>query len=302
MVALLVASAFTFLGGEERKTLTAHFPRTVSLYEGSDVRVLGVAVGTVDSVTPSGTDVVVKISYEDAVKIPSDAKAVIISPSVVGRPLRPAHPGVHRRRGAGQTARRMDVEQTAVPLELDQIYDNLDKLNVALGPNGANREGALSDLLEVTADNFGGQGEQFNQTIRDFSDFSQTLSDNRTEFFDSTRALQGFISTLAENDQTVRQFNDSIADVSTVLEGEKEELAAALRNLSVALGEVSTFVRDNRASLGSQHPGPQPGGRGAGQAAQGARRDPDRRTAGAQQPRADLQPAGRHARHPHQPR
>ena len=144
----------------------------------------------------------------------------------------------------------MDVEQTAVPLELDQIYDNLDKLNVALGPNGANREGALSDLLEVTADNFGGQGEQFNQTIRDFSDFSQTLSDNRTEFFDSTRALQGFISTLAENDQTVRQFNDSIADVSTVLEGEKEELAAALRNLSVALGEVSTFVRDNRATLG----------------------------------------------------
>ena len=46
----------------------------------------------------------------------------------------------------------MDVDQTAVPLELDQIYDNLDKLNVALGPNGANREGALSDLLQVTAD------------------------------------------------------------------------------------------------------------------------------------------------------
>ena len=45
MVALLVAAAFTFLGGEERKTLTAHFPRTISIYEGSDVRVLGVPVG-----------------------------------------------------------------------------------------------------------------------------------------------------------------------------------------------------------------------------------------------------------------
>ena len=249
VVALLVAAAFTFLGGEERKTLTAHFPRTVSLYEGSDVRVLGVAVGTVDSVTPSGTDVVVKISYEESVKIPSDAKAAIISPSVVGDryvQLTPAYTGGE----VLANGATMDVEQTAVPLELDQIYDNLDKLNVALGPNGANREGALSDLLQVTADNFGGQGEQFNQTIRDFSDFSQTLSDNRTEFFDSTRALQGFISTLAENDQTVRQFNDSIADVSTVLEGEKEELAAALRNLSVALGEVSTFVRDNREALG----------------------------------------------------
>ena len=40
------------------KTLTAHFPRTVSLYEGSDVRVLGVPVGKVDKVDAAGTDVV----------------------------------------------------------------------------------------------------------------------------------------------------------------------------------------------------------------------------------------------------
>ncbi len=65
IVALLVAGAWTFLlGGKETKTLTAHFPRTVSIYEGSDVRVLGVPIGTVDTVTPSGTDVVVTMSYD----------------------------------------------------------------------------------------------------------------------------------------------------------------------------------------------------------------------------------------------
>ena len=31
-----------------------------------------------------------------------------------------------------------------MPLELDQIYESLDELNVALGPTGANRNGALS--------------------------------------------------------------------------------------------------------------------------------------------------------------
>ena len=36
----------------DQKTVTANFPRTVSLYEGSDVRVLGVQVGKVDTVTP----------------------------------------------------------------------------------------------------------------------------------------------------------------------------------------------------------------------------------------------------------
>ena len=41
-----------FRGGDDRKYLTASFPRTVSLYEGSEVRVLGVPVGKVESVEP----------------------------------------------------------------------------------------------------------------------------------------------------------------------------------------------------------------------------------------------------------
>ncbi len=249
VVALVVAAALTFLGGEERKTLTALFPRTISVYEGSDVRVLGVPVGTVDSVTPSGTDVVVTMSYDAEVQIPAEAEAVIISPSVVGDryvQLTPAYTGGEMLADNAT----LEADRTAVPLELDQIYENLDRLNVALGPNGANRNGALSDLLEVTAENFGGQGEQLNQTIQDFGKFSETLSDNREELFSSTRALQGFISTLAKNDSTVRRFNQSLSDVSTVLEGEREELSAALKNLSTALGQVSTFVRDNREILG----------------------------------------------------
>ncbi|QZY29539.1 MCE family protein [Nocardioides coralli] len=249
LLALLAAAAVTMLGGEDQKTLTAKFPRTISVYEGSDVRVLGVPVGTVDTVTPSGTEVVVTMSYDREVTLPADAKAVIISPSVVGDryvQLTPTYGGGEKL-ADGAT---LEVEQTAVPLELDEIYDNLDKLNVALGPTGANREGALSDLLQVTADNFGGQGEKFNETIRNFGRFSETLADNRQEFFGSMRALQGFISTLASNDETVRDFNDSLSEVSSMLSGERQELKAALENLSVAMGEVSTFVQENRDILG----------------------------------------------------
>ena len=137
-----------------------------------------------------------------------------------------------------------------MPLELDQIYSSLDELNVALGPNGANKNGALTDLLETTAQNFGGQGAQFHQTIQDFSKLSQTLDDNKEELFGSARELEGFINTLATNDKTVRQFNQSLSDVSDLLSGEKEELAAALHNLSVGLGDVATFVKENRDILG----------------------------------------------------
>lgn len=250
IVALLAAAAFVMFDSEESKTLTAHFPRTVSLYEGSEVRVLGVPVGTVDTVTPSGTDVVVTMSYEAETQIPADAKAVIVSPSVVGDrfvQLTPVFKQGDEQLADGAT---LQQEQTAVPLELDQIYQSLDELNVALGPNGANRNGALSDLLETTADNFGGQGEQFHQTIEDFGKFSATLENNKEEFFGSLGALQGFIGTLAENDRTVRQFNQSMAEVSTLLAGERQELRASLRNLAIAMGEVSSFVKENREILG----------------------------------------------------
>ena len=249
IVALLAAAAFVMLQGEERKTLTAHFPRTISVYEGSEVRVLGVPIGTVDTVTPSGTDVVVTMSYDAATKIPADAEAVIIAPSLVGDRFIQLTP-VYEGGDVLEDGATLQEDQTSVPLELDQIYSSLDDLNVALGPTGANRNGALTDLLETTAENFGGQGEQFHQTIKDFSKFSQTLDNNKVELFGSAAALQGFIGTLAENDQTVRDFNQSLGEVATMLSGERGELKAALRNLGIAMQQVSGFVSENREILG----------------------------------------------------
>ena len=206
VVALLVATAFTFLGGEERKTLTAHFPRTISIYEGSDVRVLGVPIGTVDTVTPSGTDVTVTMSYDAGVKVPEGAKAVIVSPSIVGDRFVQLTP-VWTDGPVLDDGATLRTDRTAVPLELDQIYQSLDDLTVALGPNGANAKGALTDLLETTAANFGGQGAKFHQTIQDFSQLTGTLDDNKEELFGSAAALEGLIGTLARNDKTVRRFN-----------------------------------------------------------------------------------------------
>ncbi|MDO7867730.1 MCE family protein [Nocardioides jiangxiensis] len=250
IIALLVLStALVMFSGSDRKTLVAHFPRTVSVYEGSDVRVLGVGVGTVDKVEPSGTDVVVTMSYPSDVKVPADAKAVIIAPSVVGDrfvQLTPAYDG-------GPTLKDhavLDESRTSIPLDLDQIYQSLDNLVTALGPDGANKDGALSDLLVQTAKNFSGQGEKFNQTVHDLSKLTGTLDDNREELFGAAAKLEAFVNTLAKNDGTVRKFNQSLSDVSALLAGERTDLASSLHNLAVAMGQVSTFVKDNQAALG----------------------------------------------------
>jgi phospholipid/cholesterol/gamma-HCH transport system substrate-binding protein len=232
-----------------QRRAVAYFTRAVGVYPGSDVRVLGVRVGEVEQVIPQGRTVRVEFRYDPALRIPADAQAVIVSPSIVGDRYIQLTPVYESGPKLADGAVLKD-QDTAIPLELDQIYSSLDQLNVALGPNGANKNGALSDLLATTAKNFGGQGAQFHETIQNFSNLSQTLDDNKEALFGSARELEGFISTLATNDSTVRQFNQSLSGVSDMLSGEKEELAAALHNLSIGLGDVATFVKENRDILG----------------------------------------------------
>lgn len=253
ILALVVGLVLVFYPSSGKQTVTADFPRTVSLYEGSDVKILGVAVGTVDTVKPMGTKVRVTLSYDGKYAVPKDAKAVLISPSIVGDryvQLTPAYKG-----GAKLPDKAyLSEKRTATPVELDTIFGNLTELSTALGPDGANKpdaggEGALTRLLQSTAANFGGQGEQVNKTIGDIAKLSQTLDNNKDDLFGSVREIEGFINTLARNDTTVRRFNDSLSQASDLLAGERNDLAATLRNLSTALVDVRGFVRDNRGLL-----------------------------------------------------
>lgn len=234
--------------GEEPKTLTASFPRTVSLYEGSDVRILGVPVGKVETVTPTGTDVTVTMTYDAKYKVPADAEAVIITPAIVGDryvQLTPVYTGGE----VLASGAKLTTDQTSTPLELDEIYQSIDDLMVALGPDGANSQGALTNLLDSTAENFAGQGDQFHKTIENLGRFTGTLENNKEELFGTAREMQRFVHALAENDRTVRDFNDSLVGASDLLEDEREDLAAALRNLGVAMQDVSSFVKENKDAL-----------------------------------------------------
>jgi phospholipid/cholesterol/gamma-HCH transport system substrate-binding protein len=154
----------------------------------------------------------------------------------------------------GPVMRSGDVipqSRTAVPVELDRIYESLHTTADALGPNGANKNGALSRFLNVSAANLQGQGAKLNQTVRDLSQAVTTLSDGRQDLFGTVRDLQVFTAALASDDSGVRAFNDSLAGVSGQLAAERQDLRAVLKNLAVALPQVAAFVRDNRKALTS---------------------------------------------------
>lgn len=247
-VVALVAGAYAFWPHSENVEVTGQFTRAVGLFPGSDVRILGVKVGTVTSVTPMGDKVEVTFEYDAKYKVPADAKAAVVAPSLVSDryvQLLPAYTsGPVMRSGA-----EIGLDRTAVPVELDRISSSLDDLLVALGPTGANKDGAFQDLLDTGARNLDGQGQNLHDTNRDLSLALETLSGGRNDLFGTVKNLQTFTTMLATNDQQVRRLNADLANVSEQLDGERDDLAAALKNLAVALSEVSTFVHDNRSGL-----------------------------------------------------
>ena len=246
--ALIAAVVLVFTRNDMERTLTVDFPRTNSLYKGSDVRVLGVPVGEVKELKAQGDHVQVTLTYETDVRLPTDVKAVIISPAIVGDrfvQLAPAYSG-----GAVLPDNaKLGIDRSEVPVELDEIFKSLDDLSVALGPKGANKDGALSRLIEDSAGQLDGQGQQLNETITNFSKLSTTLSDNRDELFGSVQEIEQFVALLERNDSSVRSFFDSTARVSNVLENERDDLAKTLEFLSKALIDVRKLIKDNRSTL-----------------------------------------------------
>ncbi|MDT0214274.1 MCE family protein [Rothia sp. ARF10] len=244
----LVAAAVAFWPSGGTKTVTGDFSRAVGLFPGSDVRVLGVRVGEVKAVEPRGESVRVTFEVEDDVKVPADAKAAVVAPSLVSDryvQLLPAYTtGPQMRDGA-----RIPRERTAVPVELDRVSQSLDDLMVALGPDGANKEGALTRVLDTGARNLKGNGENLHEMNRNLSQAVQTFAEGRGDLFATVKNLETFTGMLATNDAQVRRLNADLSKVSDQLDGERDDLEAALKNLAVALAEISTFVKDNRAVL-----------------------------------------------------
>lgn len=81
----------------ENNTYSAYFAEANGLFVGDEIRILGVAVGVVDKIEPQPTSSKVTFSVDKQYAIPADARAAILSPSLVTSravQLVPAYSGV----------------------------------------------------------------------------------------------------------------------------------------------------------------------------------------------------------------
>jgi phospholipid/cholesterol/gamma-HCH transport system substrate-binding protein len=250
LLALMAIGGFLLLHGSgHKKHVTVEFQRLVGVYTGSSVRILGVPVGKVTKITPHGTSVTVEMTYDGKYKVPADAFAAVVPPSIVGDRYLQLTPAYTSGPVMANNA-KIPVTRTVLPAELDDIFQSLDDLNKSLGPQGANAQGALSRLISVGAQDLGnGNGQRLHDALHDLSDLISTLDSSKGDLVGVINHLGAFTTTLANDDSNVRQVNGDLAQVAAQLAGEREDLSQAVQNLAVALGEVQSLVKGSHDNL-----------------------------------------------------
>ncbi|MGO8772461.1 MAG: MCE family protein [Mycobacterium sp.] len=235
------------------KTITAYFPTATAIYPGDDVRVSGMKVGTIASIHPEGTQAKLVMHVDRNVPIPADAKAVIVAQNLVAAryvQLTPAY------RSSGPTMRDGEVipiDRTAVPVEWDEVKNQLMRLATELGPNSKVSTPSVARFIDTAADALGGgNGEKLRQTLAQLSGVGRVLANGSGNLVDIIKNLQSFVAALRDSNVQIVQFDNRLATLTSVLDDNKSDLDAALTDLASAVGEVQRFIAGSRDATSEQ--------------------------------------------------
>lgn len=247
--AVLIAAAGWWVARRDPTiTVTADFPTTVGLYPGDDVRVVGVPVGKITDIRAESGHVEVEMEIDRDTPVAAETGAVIVPPGLLAsRYVQLTEPWLSGPRLADGD--HLDETRTASPMELDDVTAQLDRLLVALGPKGANRKGALSELISTAGDALDGSGTTLRQTLSDLADALDTVGSSSGDIVATVQQLQTFVTALAGSDGALRELEHNLAGVTTDLASQHDELAATIRGLAATTKAVRDFVRDNRGEL-----------------------------------------------------
>jgi len=246
IMVLLTVSLF-FIFGQYRTGSTEDYSAVFSdvsrLKEGQTVRVAGVRVGTVNSVSlRSDKKVVVKFDADHSVALTTGTRAVIRYLNLVGdRYLELVDgPGSTKVLPAGA---EIPIDRTAPALDLDLLLGGLKPVTQGLNPQDVN---ALSaSLIQV----FQGEGGTLNSLLSNTTSFSNTLADN-------SQTIQGLIDNLNTVVGTVNKegtkFSGAIDRLEKLISGfsqDRDTIGAAITALDNGTTSIADLLTRARPPL-----------------------------------------------------
>lgn len=229
-------------------SITAYFPQTLALYPGDKVLIMGVQVGSIDSIEPQGDRMKVDLHWDSKYKVPENASASILNPSLVASrviQLSPPYTGGP----VMEDGAVIDIDRTQIPIEYDELRDQVTRLLADLGPTPDQPKGPFGDIVESFADGFEGKGEQFNKTLQGLSDAVTALNEGRGDFVGIVKSLAVFVNALHKSDQQFVALNNDLAQFTNSFTNTDREVATALDDLNSVLATTRQFLDENGTPL-----------------------------------------------------
>jgi phospholipid/cholesterol/gamma-HCH transport system substrate-binding protein len=232
-----------------RVHVTAYFDNSNGIFPGDDIVVLGVPVGRIDSIEPEPTKTKISFWVNGDNPVPADVKAVILAPQLVTSrsiQLTPAFTGGARMADGAVITQ----DRTAVPMEWDDVRDQLEKLSASLQPTQPGGVSPLGEFINTTADNLRGQGAGIRDALIKLSQAISALGDHSGDIFGTIKNLSVLVSALQSSTGAMESLNRNLAGVTGLLADSPNEVAQAITDISTASRDVAGFAADNRETLG----------------------------------------------------
>lgn len=224
-------------GDAGRQVITAEFTSAEGVYVGSQVRIVGVEVGIVEKVEPTGDVARVQLSLDPGTRLPADVGAVVMNPAVIADrfvELTPAYVGGPTFPDDGV----IPAQRTRAPLDFDEFVSSLDTLSSAFSP-GADE---VARGLDRGAEALDGRGETLSRAIRNLSTVSAVGGDRARDLDAIVTELAVLMEAAGGRDQTMRDLVLGLDDLGRQLRDDQIDVAAPAEDLRVILDELDAIV------------------------------------------------------------
>ena len=234
---------------EDTYEVTAYFEKAIGLFENSDVTILGVPVGKITAVDPVGNRVRVDMEIDGEYKIPADTHAEIVPISVIAD--RYVEFDVWRGGPTLQDGAVLQVAETEIPAELDDVFLQLKKLLDALKPDGPGELGSLGELIVALDRALEGREQDLKGAIVNGAKLTHTLARSRDDISDLLINLDELFGKLAPRAESIATLNRNFAIVMRFLSESRADLEGTLEGLGDITVELADLVRRNGSRVTS---------------------------------------------------
>lgn len=248
VAAVAVLALAASLGGcgvtaEPTYPMTVYFEKAPSLYEQSQVKVMGADAGTITSIKDEKNRVRVDIEVKRSIPVPAGVHAAVDSSDALGERFVSLHPVWKPGMPKARPGTVIPQERTELPVEIDGALAAFAKLN------GAIDAGALGPAIHRAAESVRGRGGGINDALHNTSELTGSLAAQDQKIASLAKGLHRLAADLNGRDRQLSALLDSFSSTSRSLAEERAQLRDFVAGLAAAIRKSDVLITAYREKL-----------------------------------------------------